>query len=153
MFLIFSSFYLTYCSSLFIFVIASSCFGCFLVSLFFSPLLFIISPLLCLSTPLLLAFPFSSLFSFCCPLFHFYLMYFFISLPFHLHCLIHSPFFFLCLFPFVLFFSCLPSLYLLFYFFFLALFPTLLSTFFTYSLSYYVAFLRHSDCGRYQTGT
>jgi hypothetical protein len=52
-----------------------------------------------------------------------------------------SPF--LCVFPFDFF--CLPPFYLFSISFFLALSPTLLSTLFTYSLSYFVALLRHLD--------
>ena len=90
--------------------------------LYLLPLLFIISPLLCLSTILLLAFPFSSLFSFCRPLFHFYLLYFFIALPSHLHSLIRSIF---CVFPFVLFFHVFPLCISFLFLFFSGLVPYL----------------------------
>jgi len=142
MLFIFSSFYLPYYSSLFIFVIASSCFGCFLFSFvisFFSLVVYNLSLALSFHA-LLLAFPISSLF-FLLPSF----------VPFGPSVFLYrfdfprsqpNPFlfFFPLRFHFVLFFSCLLSLCLFSIYFFLPLSRTLLSTVFTKSLSYFVVF-------------
>ena len=119
MFLIFPSFYLTYCSFLFIFVIPSSCFDCFLVSFvisFFSFVVFNLSLALSFH-PLASCFPFTSIFSFFRPLFHFCFLYFVIALSSYIHSLIRS-FFSLCLFPFVFFHVfplCISFLFLFFW--------------------------------------
>ena len=84
----------------------------------FSPLLFIISPLLCLSTPCFLLFLFPLFFSFCRPLFHLDLLYFFIALTSHVHSLIRSFFSFLCVFILSCFFRvfslCVSFLFIFF---------------------------------------
>ena len=145
-----SSFCVTSCLSLFIFVLASSFCGCFLLSLFLFFLLRCFNLSLTFSSsPLLLSFPFSFLFSLRRRLFHSFLLYFIIPLPSHLHCLIRSFFFSLrvsCLFSYVspLCVSFLSS--------FLALSRTLVSTFFSYFFSCFVAFLRHSGWDRHRTG-
>jgi hypothetical protein len=74
--------------------------------------------LLCLPHSRAARFSFFLSFSFCRPLFHFYLLYFFVTLPSCLCSLTRSFFSFVCVFHFFLYFHVLPlSICFLFIFF------------------------------------